>query len=54
MELIAAQYRGRARVLQAKLFVQLCLFPRTAGAKEDWLQKGAMHFTFLILARKQT
>ncbi|MBQ5559723.1 MAG: hypothetical protein IIT46_08090 [Lachnospiraceae bacterium] len=23
MELIAAQYRGRARVLQAKLFVQI-------------------------------
>ena len=25
MELIAAQYRGRARVLQAKLFVQIFL-----------------------------
>ncbi len=31
MELIAAQYRGRARVLQAKLFVQYMTFKEHAG-----------------------
>jgi len=37
MELIAAQYRGRARVLQAKLFVLLVL-PFDKFCRQNMLQ----------------